>query len=363
MLHRFSLKACNNFFSIFTRTVTTILVLSTLFLGTNADSTYTQQFSQIAQQNVPQSQQNITECKRILWLMGFSWYRPNFSHINEVKFAVLSAQKSSPGLQPLIMFESPPDAANESKPFIDWLKQHNALICQLNNTQLLSELKSASQLKDFHRAIYFRMDVDEYLTQCVNDSNISNKYVIYTDTDVGIVQNIDECNIPKPKVFSLGGEFQPDTKVNSGVMIFNVNEYKKHKSAFFDYCRAQNWKAIHWDQELLTGYFNPKGLIDQLPNKYNFKLYWWFLRHAGESKPMIVHFHGPKMGAPCMKCMLGTAPENLLASCKMCPDIYKRIWLALKGHTHLYKQFYNVYKDWVFSHPPYFNTTNQQLVF
>eukprot|EP01025_Chloroclados_australasicus_P060731 TRINITY_DN782_c0_g2_i1.p1 TRINITY_DN782_c0_g2~~TRINITY_DN782_c0_g2_i1.p1 ORF type:complete len:378 (+),score=38.15 TRINITY_DN782_c0_g2_i1:133-1266(+) len=302
-------------------------------------------------------------CKRILWVMGFSWYEPNLPRINQIKFAIISALKSAPGLQPLIMYETPPETNSNDDPFIQWLEHHNVIVCQLNNTLILRELRSASEIDDHNRANYFCLDVDTYLNQCVRDdnANISREYVLYTDTDVAFVRDINECNIPKPHVLSIGGDIKRNEMVNLGVMVFNVSGYQHHKNAFFEHFHANNYV-----KELFTEFFASQNLMDKLPELFNFKMYWWCWLKEGKGlkvKPMIIHFDGPELGTPCTKCMLATESENLVDMCGMCPEYHQKMWLALNGATELYAKFNELFERWVFLQPPFYDFDSQSVVF
>eukprot|EP01026_Neomeris_dumetosa_P049100 TRINITY_DN4263_c0_g1_i1.p1 TRINITY_DN4263_c0_g1~~TRINITY_DN4263_c0_g1_i1.p1 ORF type:complete len:262 (-),score=6.92 TRINITY_DN4263_c0_g1_i1:48-833(-) len=203
-----------------------------------------------------QSLQN-RECKRILWVMGMTWTPQSLARLNQVKYAVITQKLRAPSLLPMLMFKGP-----KSNPFISWLQANGVIVCNIQNS-IEQELNESNVTKS-QQGIYFRMVVNEYIKECLYSGSESNifsqelelEYVLYTDTDISFFQDIDSCNLFKPKTLAFGAEVEKgEGPVNTGVLIFNLPKYLEHQAGFFDYCRSQNWRSYTWDQELYQVYF------------------------------------------------------------------------------------------------------------
>eukprot|EP01025_Chloroclados_australasicus_P060684 TRINITY_DN7806_c0_g1_i2.p8 TRINITY_DN7806_c0_g1~~TRINITY_DN7806_c0_g1_i2.p8 ORF type:complete len:100 (+),score=2.91 TRINITY_DN7806_c0_g1_i2:499-798(+) len=83
-----------------------------------------------------------------------------------------------------------------------------------------------------HNAMVF---MQEWLLTSISSNALIRIYMTRNTyySDVAIVQPIDSCNLPKPKMLSMGPSKTLDTIRNSGVIVFNVEEYVKTKEEFF----------------------------------------------------------------------------------------------------------------------------------
>eukprot|EP01025_Chloroclados_australasicus_P016634 TRINITY_DN1841_c0_g2_i13.p1 TRINITY_DN1841_c0_g2~~TRINITY_DN1841_c0_g2_i13.p1 ORF type:complete len:385 (-),score=9.05 TRINITY_DN1841_c0_g2_i13:2183-3241(-) len=322
---------------------------------------------------ISKSQDN-KECGTVLWFMNLSWYPAVLDRINDIKVAVLTARRRAPKLKPVIMFDPGFDQDGyEDKfvlrrnRFVQWLQSRGVIVCDYIDNTLHQALKTnlGGYQPQFY-GIYARLVFDQYIKQCVDTDQYDTEYVLYTDSDVVIMQNIDSCNLPKPKILSMGAEFEPDTIRNSGVMVFHVDEYIKEKKGFFRYNEKEGWFNGGFDQDLLLGYFKESNKIEQLPNQWNFKMYW---KHFNLTvKPIIIHSHGPKLGSDCLKCLMGvnTGDDNdLIAQCNArCSDQWIGVWIQqqVKNNKEPYQHMQTFYDRIVFQKPPYYNQSSKTVV-
>eukprot|EP01024_Parvocaulis_polyphysoides_P027225 TRINITY_DN24737_c1_g1_i8.p1 TRINITY_DN24737_c1_g1~~TRINITY_DN24737_c1_g1_i8.p1 ORF type:complete len:387 (-),score=25.69 TRINITY_DN24737_c1_g1_i8:412-1515(-) len=306
------------------------------------------------------------ECKRILWIMGMPWHENNYYILNFVKYAVTTQKLRAPSLLPMLMYKGP-----KSNPFVSWLQANGVIVCNIQNS-LEQELLD-NNITEWQQGYYYRMVINEYIQECLfsdqNENNIFNReldleYVLYTDTDVSFFQDIDSCNIHKPSVVAFGAEaVQDEGPLNTGVLVFNYKGYMKHQSAFFHYCRTQNWMSSTWDQVLYQDFFGGAGLVDELPNEWNWKPYWG--RPQGKKDIRILHYHGPKPGMECLDCLLEkkirrTSPTN--RGCLNCLYVYELLFTwAADDNFVVYQNLVNEWRKFVYSDRPFYNTTSKQL--
>ena len=80
-------------------------------------------------------------------------------------------------------------------------------------------------------------------------------HVLYTDTDVMFLKDINSCNLPRPRVLSLGPENVQGQKANTGVVAINVSAFREELPGIVDLGRAKQWQFVALDQGLLLEYF------------------------------------------------------------------------------------------------------------
>jgi hypothetical protein len=64
------------------------------------------------------------------------------------------------------------------------------------------------------------------LRKVVNQSEVETDYVLWTDPDVVFMNNIDSCELPRPRILSIGPESEMGGIGNCGVIYYNVEAYE-----------------------------------------------------------------------------------------------------------------------------------------
>eukprot|EP01025_Chloroclados_australasicus_P060685 TRINITY_DN7806_c0_g1_i4.p1 TRINITY_DN7806_c0_g1~~TRINITY_DN7806_c0_g1_i4.p1 ORF type:complete len:175 (+),score=3.44 TRINITY_DN7806_c0_g1_i4:61-525(+) len=135
---------------------------------------------------ISSSQEN-KECGTVIWLMNLSWYPAVLQRINDIKFAVLTAQHSAPKLQPLIMFDPGVNQHEQEDKFVlrrtafvNWLESKGAIVCPYIDKSLQHALQThIGGYQPQCYGIYARMVIDQYIKQCVDTDIYDTEYVLF----------------------------------------------------------------------------------------------------------------------------------------------------------------------------------------
>eukprot|EP01026_Neomeris_dumetosa_P016963 TRINITY_DN1646_c1_g1_i4.p2 TRINITY_DN1646_c1_g1~~TRINITY_DN1646_c1_g1_i4.p2 ORF type:complete len:337 (-),score=20.95 TRINITY_DN1646_c1_g1_i4:2682-3692(-) len=308
------------------------------------------------------------DCQRVAWFMGISW-QPSNLRFNYIKFAILSAQQHAPMLQPVLIFLHPDEPSKEYFEWMNWFHDNNVIICNATEDAfLLSELKKYGENNQMLRGtqdprnkypIFFRMDIDYYFEKCISNlEDVYQKHVLYTDTDVGIVKEINSCNLPKSEVLHIGAEHQLGKIRNTGVLVINVQNYAKYKNEFAEFLRDK-WDKFENDQPMINAFFHfQKDKVQFLPHEFNYKMYWEGLELKED--PIIIHFHGSKFETPCYKCLLTASTKE--EAKEACPKCLSTLWFMYGNPKNLYESVLNYYNKLVFKQVPYYNVSSNNMV-
>jgi hypothetical protein len=206
-----------------------------------------------------------------------------------IKVAVTSA-KMYTSLQPICLFDG---KANSE--LVKWLEDAGVTVI-LHEVSFKSELFSAAVMSanagthyepDHAAGAYLRVEAARI---------IDDPYFLYTDCDIMFVGNPADRFI-EPDLFAaspevvMGGAYHGETQsFNSGVMIFNRENFRAAEESFIDFCREQKFydrKHHSYDQAHLNNFF--RGKWSKLSPALNWRPF------QGVSDEMrIIHFHGPK---------------------------------------------------------------------
>jgi hypothetical protein len=93
------------------------------------------------------------------------------------------------------------------------------------------------------------------------------------------MQDINSCSINPPRIIAIGGEFQRDTKANSGVLLLNVSALAEHRDGLVAWGVRNSFPS--YDQIMILNYFRQEQL-DQLPDEMN-----WKVTGSGTSRPVL----------------------------------------------------------------------------
>jgi hypothetical protein len=153
-------------------------------------------------------------------------------------------------------------------------------------------------------------------------------------------KDINSCNLPRPRILSLGPQDVQGEKRNTGVIAINVSAFREELPGVIDMGRAGQWQFTSFDQGLFLDYFRRTNFskVDILPDIFNYKLYWKY-----DPAAIIIHTHGPKLLGErrnCTLCFLGNLTDSWLEHCSgVCPKLYlpllKLAWENNRGAMYV----------------------------
>ena len=211
--------------------------------------------------------------------------------------ALESASQHSPSLLPVVVVSGSP---SEIPQWLHHMHDQCDLILLNHNVSFAAEVIRFRPERAHKLGPYLRLDipliadsiVDHIPSKCSYQWN--KEYVIYTDTDVMIIKDVNPL-VYQPPILSAGAEVSKDVIANTGVLIINIPQWKQIIPDLLQYANLHKWTSVSvegsFDQWLTLDYIkeNLQNKVSLLPNELNWKPYW-----AINSNAVIVHFHGPK---------------------------------------------------------------------
>jgi hypothetical protein len=85
------------------------------------------------------------------------------------------------------------------------------------------------------------------------------------------MQDVDSCSVPFPRIMAIGGAGSRNHKENSGVLFINVTALDEHHAGMVEWGIEHSFPGSY-DQDIILGYFNTTTDLDQLPDKFNWKV-------------------------------------------------------------------------------------------
>lgn len=207
--------------------------------------------------------------------------------------ALESASQNSPSLLPVVVVSGPPSGIPQ---WLHHMHDQCDLILLNHNVSFAAEVIRFHPDRAHLLGPYLRLDiplivdsiVDHIPSKCSYQWN--KEYVIYTDTDVMILKDVNPL-VYRPPILSAGAEAYKGRIANTGVQIINVPQWKQIIPHLLQYATLHKWSFITYDQGLTLEYIKEhlQNNVSLLPNELNWKPYWAINNNAS-----IVHFHGPK---------------------------------------------------------------------
>lgn len=211
--------------------------------------------------------------------------------------ALESASKNSPSLLPVVVVSGSP---SEIPQWLHHMHDQCELILLNHNVSFAAEVIRFRPDRAHLLGPYLRLDiplivdsiVDHIPSKCSYQWN--KEYVIYTDTDVMILKDVNPL-VYRPPILSAGAESYKDRIANTGVQIINVPQWKQIIPHLLQYATLHKWTCESvegsFDQALTLEYIKEhlQNKVSLLPNELNWKPYW-----AMNNNALIIHFHGPK---------------------------------------------------------------------
>lgn len=157
--------------------------------------------------------------------------------------------------------------------------------------------------------------------------NFTDEFVLYTDYDVVFLPgDYTDLESLKPSVFAAGPESSMShwSYINAGVMVKNVDFFKKEDSFIIDYIN-NNFENLHiWDQTMYNNLYLKN--LTKLPLEYNWKPYWGINENA-----KIIHFHGPKP--------FSIVPKENMTQIPILNNLYNRNPSAYGYYNQIFESF------------------------
>ena len=202
-------------------------------------------------------------------------------HKNMYLVALKSANKNTT-LKPILLYDGNDQnfmrnvELNKSK-----LVRHKTLSSEKESYKAKPE-----DWKNIASGAFLRIDIPKVCEQL----NITDDYVLYTDTDVLFLQDVvEEFSKYNPTFFAVAPESNKNEHFyfNSGVMLINLKNMLGSYDHFSWFMDIHKFNFQAYDQGALQWYY--KGKVDILPLYLNHKPYW-----GNDPSAKIIHFHGPK---------------------------------------------------------------------
>lgn len=332
-------------------------------------------------------------CKRQLWMLGVDLRstasflgKPSATYAQALLLALNSARKAAPSLVPVVMLAG--ERRETPVPLVQAFEQLGALVlfhklsfrADIDAVTRSSMCKASKECQQWKRvtATFFRLDLAAALAAAFPhlDADVETGYVLWTDPDVVLLQDINSCTIPKPTLASLAGDTGHEVAASGAVIYWNVSAYSTIFPGLLRYAVKHSFSLFQYalDQHLLLGFIGTTGLLSILPDIYNYKPYWGSLPkqvYGANGEVALVHMQGPKLQTAL--CAFGllekrrgahfregkgeqlSAATNALRQCQNGSKVFS--WIAqdlshafLADRGHMYKQVdFRIEQQWAHS--------------
>ena len=243
------------------------------------------------------------QCLKVPWMTALSTTSTDSNRYHaqivntqrQYLLAVASAKLHSPSLLPIAILQG--EDADEH--FVSTLRELGVTI--LNHTAQFHSsadrrslhvpplLRSSCLFLDIHRIV-------DAMSQQLDRTRVDLDFVLWTDTDVVFMNDINACKLPKPDIISAGPGITKfdSTRFSFGVMYLNAKEFgrmaSKQKTMACHAYQAFSTEGLH---ELIQDSIGHKQ-ISVLPEGYDWKPFWGDPKIIvmGDQPIMhIVHYH------------------------------------------------------------------------
>jgi len=218
----------------------------------------------------------------------FACVNDNSQTHKDLYLIALKSAKKNTSLIPILIY-----SGNDNN-FINVVNNNNVKLIR-HNLLFSNKVNFNNQSENWKKigtGAFLRVDIPKICEQY----NITDKYVLYTDTDVLFVKDcVEELKLYEPKYLGVC----PETNINdykffnSGVMLINVKNMLESYNNFINFIEGNNYNYSKFniydtlDQGAYQCFYRNK--VERLPIKFNHKPYW-----GRNDDSVIIHFHGPK---------------------------------------------------------------------
>ncbi len=213
-------------------------------------------------------------CKSMLWTTCLAGQPTRYVEMLEA--ALQSAFSNAPSVLPLVIVD--PSFVNETRvqKLFDNIRYRGGILA-VHELTFVDDFDVNSHQYTV-RGTYMRLEIGLVIEDLVKQgkldpSKVDVEYVLYADTDVLFLQDINSCSLHNPSIALIGPEFirgQLGDQANAGVIYINVTAWNRHHSAIIEHGRSGKWEHVALDQGLIKSYYRNLNL-EALPDGFNWK--------------------------------------------------------------------------------------------
>ncbi len=226
---------------------------------------------------------SINENRTLRWFLALRENPRSLDHHAQmVRAAVHSARKHTK-LRPHFIYDGGENHLTE------WLKSQGVPVihCRTRLDDALQQFED-EMAREIARGAFLRLEIPRIM----REQGWQDPFVLYTDCDVLFLKEVvPELLAMRPSKFAVAPQTKKTDflKMNTGVMLMNVQGMGEDEDAFVEYCRKnmEKLRDSAWDQGAYREFY--AGKWEKLGPEFNWKPYW-----GDSSDARIVHFHGPK---------------------------------------------------------------------
>ena len=189
-----------------------------------------------------------------------------------MRVALHSAALKAPSIKPVIVAEEATLAMPEMHRFAMFAKSKGAIV----TTHTLTFLRDFEP--DSHpykvRGTFLRLECGFIFKRLIEEKRLDTRevdteYVLYADSDIMFLQDMNSCTLPQPAIALFGPETQRGIPANAGILYINVSAWNSEHAAIVKHGRSRNWDFVSLDQGLLLDFYSSR--LEALPDYFNWK--------------------------------------------------------------------------------------------
>ena len=186
--------------------------------------------------------------------------------------ALHSAAKVSPSIVPIVIVERNAIKHAETVRLARSVARQGGIVTAHDLT-FLEDFPVGSQQYEV-RGTFTRFDVGLVVERLLAEGALDRRKVdvqnvLYTDSDIIFLKDINTCTLPKPSVALIGPQVSKGGMDNVGVLYINVSAWNSELVSIVEYARDRNWSFPALDQTLIIEYYGKR--LERLPDEFNWK--------------------------------------------------------------------------------------------
>ena len=186
--------------------------------------------------------------------------------------ALRSAAKVSPSVVPVVVVERNAIKHAETVRLARSVARQGGIVTAHDLT-FLEDFAVGSQHYKV-RGTFTRFDVGFVIERLLAEGaldprKVDVENVLYTDSDIIFLRDIDACTLHKPSVALIGPQASKGGMDNVGVLYINVSAWNSEHVPIINYARERNWSFSALDQTLIIEYYGQR--LEKLPDEFNWK--------------------------------------------------------------------------------------------
>ena len=209
-------------------------------------------------------------CKKVVWLTSLAGQMARYTELMRV--ALQSAAVKAPSVVPVIVVEEASLKTPEMQAFASFVESKGAIITPHTLT-FLDDFEPDSHPYKV-RGTFTRLECGRIVKRLVKEKrldpeDVDTEHVLYADSDIIFLQDMNSCTLPSPKIALLGPEENKGRQQNAGILYLNVSAWNSEHAAIVKHGRAGRWKFPALDQGLIMDYYGRR--LELLPDYFNWK--------------------------------------------------------------------------------------------